>query len=136
MGFLSALLVRLVGPWLTTVTIPALILAAVTLGHATWQKRDARILAEGERICDLKWEMQVRQEERRVAAEKAAAAEQLLASERQVTEGLRDELQRINTDMDALRAGNGADGRCLSDGVLDALKRRQAAGAAKAGRRQ
>lgn len=136
MSILSGIIARLAGPWLATVTVPALILAALTLGHNAWLKRDARILAQGERVCDARWEAAVRAEERRQAAESAAAAQKLLETERQVTEGLNEQVMQLAAELDRVRSTSGSDPRCLSDGVLDALRRRQQPRAAGEARRQ
>lgn len=115
----------LFGRFLVTITFPAMILAALTFGKVAWEKRDAKLLKEGEKVCDARWEDAVRQQEREAAATRVAAAETVIETERQTSEELRDQLSKLNSEMDGLRAGAGNDGRCLSDGVLDALRKRQ-----------
>lgn len=133
MTLLSAALEALAGPLLRWVTIPALILAALTFGKVAWDKRDARLLREGEQICDARWREAVRESEQRAADGRVRAAESLLEVERETGERLRDELDSIRAEMEKLRsAARPADSRCVSDDVLDAAKRQPAEAAGEA----
>lgn len=126
MTLLSAVLSSLAGPLFRWVTIPAIVLAALTFGKVAWEKREARILAAGEQVCDAKWRADVRRQEAEAANARAATLEDRLNLERQVSEDLQNELATIKTESEALRAraAGAADGRCLSDAVLDTLKSR------------
>lgn len=123
MGLLAKGLSTLVGPWLSTLTLPALILGGIIMAHQLVQQRDARIEAEATNVCDKNWEAQVRRQERDAAAAEATAARVILEGERKVTEGLRDELDKLNQEIAAVRASStGSDPRCLSDSVLRSLE--------------
>lgn len=131
MRLAALLLGSIFGPWLRVATVPLLLVAAVTMAKALWERRDARLVREGEMICRVDWERQTRAEERVAAEAKLGLMEAALAAERQAVGGLHDEIARITAEAEALRAqAAGADERCLSAGVLDALDRsaRPAAG--------
>ena len=125
MTLLSTAVTALAGPLFRAVTLPAIIITALIFAKAAWDKRDARLLKQGEMICDARWEENVRQQEREAAASNAAASQRILESERQTSEALREQVSRLNEEMDGLRANSGTDSKCLSDGVLDALRKRQ-----------
>lgn len=125
------LLEGLLGRWLRVITIPVLFMGALTFAKVAWDKRDARLLKEGERICDARWENEVRRQEQDKAARQALAAQLVLEQERQMTEGLREQLQSVTEQMDRLRATSSSDRRCLSDGVLNALRNGKEGGGKK-----
>lgn len=123
MLILSALFTQLTGPLLKWITIPLLCLAALTATKVAWDKRDARLLRQGEMVCNTRWEAAVRAEEQRSAAERHALLLGQVKAERDSREGLQDELNEAMRVIASLRAGAGTDPRCLSDGVLDALRK-------------
>jgi hypothetical protein len=124
MRLAADLLGLLFGGWLRVVTVPVLILSTLTLGKELWERRDARLLAQGEMVCRVDWERRAREDERAAAAERVRQMEAALAAEREAIGGLQDELTRIRAEAEALRTqAAGADERCLSPGVLDALAR-------------
>lgn len=125
MTLVASLLEALAGPLLRWVTIPALVMGALVLGKAAWEKRDARLLREGEQICDARWRESVRESERAAASERARAAEQLLETERTNAETLRSNLAAVRAEMDKLRAAAAgpSDSKCISDAVLDAARK-------------
>lgn len=125
MTALSAVFTGLVGPLFRWVTLPLLILSAFTFGKIAWEKRDARILAQGEMICDARWRDAVRAEEQRQADARVNQTRRLLEAERQNNEGLKDEIGTIRVEMAKIRAAAdfSADSKCLSDGVLEELNR-------------
>lgn len=115
--------------------VPAAFLAALTLGKLAWDKRDARILAEGERICTARWEAAIREEERSAATRAVWAERQLLEAERITSQGLEHDLDRIRGELaDARRKSTAAAGdNCLSPGVLESLRSGDAKRDAKGG---
>lgn len=125
MTILSAIFGSLTGPLLRVVTIPLLCAAALVGFHTLVENWKGNLRAEGERTCDARWEREIREEERNKAAEAAAASRSILEAERRNNEELSDELDQIKLEADALRAlsGGSVDGRCLSDGVFDALSK-------------
>lgn len=106
-------------------TVPALVIALLWFGGQYLQMRDQRAMQEGERACDARWEAAIRQQEQEAAARRLEQARAELEAERRVTEDLRGELDRITVETNALRelVDRAGDGRCLSDGVLDELRR-------------
>lgn len=116
----AAALEALIGPLFRWVTVPALILGAVVMGHMLWEKRDARLLREGEQICDARWRAEVREQEAATAGKRASAAEEILETERRVAEELRNELTTIQAEAVQLRAtAAGGDPDCPAGGVLN-----------------
>ena len=122
MFLLAGLVTSLTGRLLWWVTIPALFLATVTFAKIAWDKRDARIMKQGEMVCTAKWEARIRDEERQQAAATVKRVEDDLENERKVTGDLRDELQVMAEAKAKLEQRASADPRCLSDGVLDAVR--------------
>lgn len=110
---------RIAGP----LVLPGLVVGVAFSAHQLVKERDERMRLQGERRCDARWEDQVRQEERRQAAERIAEAQRRLEVERQTTEGLRNERQQLDAEMAELRGKLSSDRSCLSDGVLDAIGR-------------
>lgn len=106
-------------------TVPALVIALLWFGGQYLQMRDQRAMQEGERICNAEWEASIRRQEQEAASRRLAQARAEIEAERQVTEGLRSELDRITLESNALRelVDRAGDGRCLSDGVLEELER-------------
>ncbi|MEO0943245.1 MAG: hypothetical protein AAFY06_00185 [Pseudomonadota bacterium] len=114
----------LAGPLLGWVTAPLAGLALVTMVHTLWERRDARLLKEGQMICERNWERKIRDEERLSYERKARAERQVLMAERRNSEELGNELETLRKEMAVLRATDvsPSDDRCLSDRVLDALE--------------
>jgi len=125
MGLASKALTILMGPMFKVLVIPALFIGSLTLGKIAWDKRDARIMREGELVCTIEWEKVVREQEKRTAELRLGVVQSILEHERKTAGALTDENNRIKGELDALRATAGTDGKCLSDGVLDALRKRQ-----------
>lgn len=122
MALLSGLLTGAVGKYASSLTIPALIFGSLILGHQFLQQRDAKLQAQATNVCDSNWESQIRKQERDVANGNVAAAQSLLEGERKVNEDLRNELSKVGTTIEELRAASsGDDDRCLSDSVLRSL---------------
>jgi hypothetical protein len=127
MTILSAIFTALGGRLFSAVTVPLLCLGLLTTTHQLWKARDGRLMDIGEKRCDARWEEQIRTQERAAVAQDMKAARQMIVSEQEVTRGLRDELDKVGKKMDLLRSG-GSSGNCLSDGVLEELKRREGGG--------
>jgi hypothetical protein len=122
MTILSRGLAALVGPYVTTLTVPMLILGLLVATHQWVKARDEKIAVAAANICNKNWEAEIRTQERDAAQANAAAAQAILEGERRVNEGLRNELQKINDEIATVRAGSaGADARCLSDSVLRSI---------------
>ena len=122
MTILGRALGALAGPYLGSLTVPAMALGLVVLLHQFWLARDARLKAEASNICTANWETEIRKQERDTATQAATAAHRILEGERQLNEGLKNELDTLKASNQALSdASVGADARCLSDGVLRAI---------------
>lgn len=131
MVLLSKLVTGLAGPYFTALTLPALILALVISLHHNFKQRDERIETAATQTCNQEWEAAIAKQERDAANASLKAAQEILEGERQINQGLRDELDKINVEYVAARerlAAVASDPRCLSDSVLDALRRRQSLG--------
>lgn len=124
---LGALLEALIGPLFRVVTVPLIALSAFTFGHMWWEQKKETLRIQGEQRCDARWEEKIRGEERKAAEQEIAATRLLFEAERKTNDGLNQELDRITKEVDQLRAGRdfGRDSNCLSDGVLNELRRRQ-----------
>jgi hypothetical protein len=98
------------------------LLAMLVLGHQWWLERDARLRAEGQKVCEAEHELALaraqRDQARRVAEQAVAAIE----VEKQITETLRHERQTIAREFEDYKVAASSDPRCLSDGVLDLLR--------------
>jgi hypothetical protein len=130
MTLLSLAFTQLAGPLFRTVALPMLIMALLVTSHQLVKARDAGLVRKGEKICDARWEEQVRQQERTAAEGRIRIAQQYLDTERETTNDLRLQIGQAQEDLEAMRkAGGGGDSRCLSDGMLDALRRREGGGA-------
>jgi hypothetical protein len=126
MTLLSGGLSALLGRYLSTLTVPALGIGLLVTGHQLYQQREARQRAEATNICNAGWETEIRKQERDVARNTAEAAQRILVGERKVNEDLRYELDKLTNEIQAVRAGStGTDASCLSDSVLNDLRRRQ-----------
>jgi hypothetical protein len=126
MAALSALLGVATGGFsLRWLVYPVMGLLAITGGHVLIENWKEGYRRDGERRCDSRWEQSIREEERNRASEAAATSRSILEAERKTNEDLTNEIERIAQEANRLRAlsGGNSDGRCLSDGVLDALGR-------------
>ena len=103
-------------------TLPIVALIALIGWHQRVKAKDEAIRVSAVNICDKAWESEIRRQERDAATAETAAARNLLGAERQLNEGLNNELARLNMENTKL-LGGGADGdsRCLSDSVLRSL---------------
>jgi hypothetical protein len=132
MSIAAIALERLVGPWLKVVTVPLLCLALLTVTKIAWDRRDARILQQGEMACDRRWEAEVRAQERKSAEKAFTALNEILDGERKVTDAQNEEIKTLRDRMAVLSASAPKDGSdrssCLSPGVLDALRQPEPAG--------
>ena len=133
MMLLSGLLAQLTGPLLKWVTVPLLRLAALTFAKVAWDKRDARIMLAGEQVCDARWRAGVRAQEKADADRAVSAVNQILTNERNTMEVMRDSIQLQSEEINRLRLASAAapaagGPNCLSDSVLDALRKRQGSG--------
>lgn len=124
MPILSGLVTALFGRFFQTITIPVICLLALTFAHQLWKVRDARLIAQGERVCDAKWEAQIRQQERQQVEADIRAGRRFIEIDQSVTEGVTNDIRTLNESLEILRLpSGGADGKCLSDGVLQRLER-------------
>lgn len=138
LGLGATLLENLAGPYLRTIVLPVLFLSALTFGKIAWDKRDARLIREGERICNANWEKEIRQQERAQVEADIRAGRKIIEVERTIDEGLTNDLQALQSSIEILRTPVDGSASCLSDGVLNLLGQGEAgrtkAGAGKAGK--
>ena len=102
---------------------PALITVLILTMGQLWQKRDDRLVDAGRTKCDATWQVANAEAQREAARQEAQRAQELLAEERTIMERLTNDLEQTRQKYAGYIPGN--DPRCLSDGVLDALRRRQ-----------
>lgn len=133
MTLLATGLKALLGPYLTKLTIPAMIVGLVVLGHQLVRAHDSRVRAEATNVCDKAWESDIRRQERDVAQQSVVAARAILVGEREVNEGLKHELDKVQQEIEAVRAASsGSDARCLSDSMLRAIGGNEQGGGSQA----
>lgn len=104
----------------SSLTIPVLLLGTLILAHNWWLARDARIADAGKQTCNSAWLVALSKQQREAARLDAQRARELLEGERAVMEGLRDDLEKTRAKYADYIPSD--DPRCLSDGVLDALR--------------
>jgi hypothetical protein len=103
--------------------MPALGGLAMLGAHTQWQNFKDGLRNEGDRRCTARYEQQIRDEERGIAAVVIQKERGLLEGERRNNEELHNELERISGEYRELRATfdpNTSD-RCLSDSVFEKL---------------
>jgi len=126
MTLLSKFFSALFGRYLSSVTAPALGVGLLIAAHQIYLQREGRLRAEATNICNAGWETEIRKQERDAARASAEAAQRILVGERRVNEDLKNEMDKLTNEMQAVRTSSaGSDPRCLSDGVLNDLRRRQ-----------
>lgn len=128
----SRLITALTGGLWPSLVLPMILLGFLVSLHNNWLARDERLRNEGKQLCEAGWQDAIRKEERAAAEKRAASMASILESERALGESLRHELHKLETESMELRAkAAGGDARCLSDGVLDNLRKRQQGGGGK-----
>lgn len=110
---------RVLGIFLGPLGYGLLLVTAAALGHSWWEAKKAGLRGEGADMCTAAYEAKITAAARARAEAQTRVAEELLESERQTTGALRDELDQIKADYQALRVAAAANNnaRCLSDGV-------------------
>jgi ABC-type transporter Mla subunit MlaD len=122
MAFLARAITGITG---SSLTMPALVVTAIVLAHQIVKSHDNEQKAVGKAQCDADWVIATTQNERDAAIESAARAQEMLKQERGLMEKLRDDLQRTHEKYASYRPSD--DPSCLSDSVLDLLRRNGAA---------
>ena len=136
MTLLSKFFSALFGRYLSSVTAPALGVGLLIAAHQIYLQRDGRLKAEATNICNAGWETEIRKQERDAARASAEAAQRILVGERRVNEDLKNEMDKLTSEIQAVRAGSlGDSASCLSDSVLNDLRRRQGSHGIGGGRR-
>ena len=103
-------------------TLPIVALIALIGWHQRSKAQQEQVRLAATNICDKAWESEVRRQERDAATAETTAARNLLGAERQLNEGLNNELARLNMEnTKLLGSGVDSDSRCLSDSVLRSL---------------
>ncbi|MBX9587917.1 MAG: hypothetical protein K2X43_01340 [Hyphomonadaceae bacterium] len=120
---MMALLSRFLPSVGSGITIPLLIITLVIVGGQLLQKRDDRLVTSGKQQCNSSWLVALSKQQRDAAKRDALRAQEILEGERAIMERLQDELKQTQEKYAGYIPGD--DPRCLSDGVLDALRRRQ-----------
>jgi len=110
----------------SSLTIPVLIVGLLMMWHQRTESKEAGLRNEGKLACNQDWLVARSKQEQEAARRDAEQAMEILAEERKITEGLNHELEKTRSKYAGYIPGN--DPRCLSDGVLDALRRRQSVG--------
>jgi chromosome segregation ATPase len=94
----------------------------IAIGH--WlQEREARQQAVGAQKCDATWQLATLKQERDNARNEIARQRELMESERKGNQELANELQAVRAQYAEHKAAASSDPRCLSDGVLDAIRK-------------
>jgi hypothetical protein len=125
MGLAASALGWLFGNGLRIFTVPALIVGLLVAVHQVVKAHNEKIATAATTLCDARWESAIRKEERDAAAARARTTMNILESERRTNEELRDEIEVARVEADALRASGSTSNNCLSDGVLDALRKKR-----------
>lgn len=90
------------------------------------EAREERIETAATNECNAGWLLAVSKRKQREAEAEALSVRGLIEGERRLNEELTDELNKLNAqhaDLSAKLSSVG-DGRCLSDGMLESLRRR------------
>jgi hypothetical protein len=120
---------QLAGPWLKSLVLPALVIGLLTGWHqytkaraeASTAKEAAQVL-RGRKECLS--EVRLVQVEHELATERARARTALdeVAAAQRVTEEIEGHVRNLEFELSKRRPVAGSDPRCLSDGVLDAIR--------------
>jgi hypothetical protein len=122
MSILAKGLGAVFGKYAGTISLPLMFFVALIMGHQWWVESKAREEAEAVNICNATWKAEVRKQERDAAQRELLSAQELLAGERLINEGLQNDLQKLRERIASVApAAAGSDPRCLSDGVLNLL---------------
>lgn len=127
-GPAAAALEALAGPLFRAITLPLIISAGLTFAKMAWDKRDARLMKRGEEICESGWRERAQATGYAQASAEIDRQRAILAQERATMEGLTNANVELQARISELQAGASADPRCLSDGVLNAVRSRNAPG--------
>jgi len=103
--------------------LPALLAGLLVFGHQAWLGRDQRLRMAGKELCDKDWQIAIAKRERDATRRETEVVQELLEGERKSTERLTDDLKKLEGRFAALKETASTDPRCLSDGVLDILRR-------------
>lgn len=130
-GGAATLLGKLVGPWLKGVMLPALIISLITAVHQVVQARaaekkahDAALVAHGRQQCFAEVELASARAEINVERALAAAARAESQSTTTMLDEVRDNARKLDEELAVYRSAAAvADQRCLSDGVLELVRR-------------
>lgn len=107
----------------TWLIMPAVGGLAVLGAHTQWTSFKDGLRDEGDRRCTARFEQQIRDEERGIAAAAIEKERGLLEGERKINGELYDEIERIAGEYNALRDkfDPATSDRCLSDSVFEKL---------------
>lgn len=137
---------QLMGPWLKGLMLPALILGLITGWHQYTKAKaeastakEAALVLRGRKECMS--EVRLAQVENELANERARARTALgeVASAQRVTEEIEGHVRNLEIELSrhkielAQRALDGGNPRCLSDGVLNAIREGNGSGPARGG---
>lgn len=140
----------------SAITLPLALVALLTVCHEFIKARDAKLETTATASCNNSWMLTVANKKQRDAERNAQSARELMAGERRINEGLGNELEAIRrhyaelanasaVELAAAKAKaaeptqpvvNSDAERCLSDSLLDDIRRRQELGNGGGGRRK
>jgi hypothetical protein len=105
------------------ITIPMLIIAVFLMGGKLWERRDDRLTQAGAQQCDATWRVAQANAELEAVRRQATRAIEAAEERQRIMEGLHNELEQTRQKYAGYIPSD--DPRCLSDGVLDTLRRRR-----------
>lgn len=128
---------QMVGPWLKGLMLPALIIGLITGWHQYTKAKaeastakEAALVLRGRKECMS--EVRLAQVENELANERARARAALDETEaaKRVTEEIEGHVRNLEVEL-SKRPVAGGDPRCLSDGVLNAIREGNGSGSAR-----
>lgn len=130
---------QLAGPWLKSLVLPALVIGLLTGWHQYTKARaeastakEAALVLRGRKEC--MGEVRLAQVENELATERARARAALDETEaaKRVTEEIEGHVRNLEAEL-STRPVAGGNSRCLSDGVLDAIRAGNSGGTTRSG---
>lgn len=110
---------------ITGAAAPYLMVSFLLLwGHQAWQGRDTKLENRAKQSCNSAWLVALSKQQTSAARHDAQRAETLAKERERIMEGLRNDLDNTRSEFEAHKAAASSDPRCLSDGVLQLLRKR------------
>ena len=133
MALLSKGLGNLVGPWLGSLVVPALLLALAVTGHKLWEGHNDRVETAATNECNSSWRLVWSKRKERVAVNELETARVLMGEKERLIEESRNALETLQREHQALvndlrSRPPAGDAWLISDGMRNDLIRRYGVG--------